>query len=136
MDRKPDWMARLQSAVETAKVLPFSYGLHDCCTFAAYCVDAMTGSELVNRMQREHPYNSEETAYDVIHNVGGLVPLLDLYLPVRRDNALFAAPGDVVIVEDNGRQLVGVLIGHGVAAPGATGLMNLPTSSIQAAWEV
>lgn len=135
MNRKPDWMAQLQGAVETAQVLPFAYGLHDCCTFAAHCVDAMCGTNLLTRMQSEHPYRDEAEAYDVIGAAGGLAPLLDLYLPKRKP-ALYAAPGDVVIVEDNGRELVGVLIGHNVVAPGATGLMSLSGHRVLVAWEV
>lgn len=134
--RREDWMARLMCAVETAQVLPFTYGLHDCCTFAAHCVDAMCDSELLRKMQRTHPYSLEEDAYELIETHGGLARLVSFYLGEPMDNPRFAGPGDVVLVEDDGRELVGVVIGHSVVAPGATHLLSWPLDHVRRAWTV
>lgn len=43
MHRKPDWEARLAAYLEPLRARPFAWGLHDCCTFTAGAVEAMTG---------------------------------------------------------------------------------------------
>lgn len=135
--RQPDWSERLINAVETAKVLPFRYGLHDCCTFAAHCVDAMCGSGLMSRMQRDHPYSDEEGATARIAEAGGFAALVSEYLGAPMDNPNFASPGDVVLAEDGeGKQVVAVIVGHNAIAPTTGGLVALPYGQIRMAWKV
>ncbi len=43
MDRKPDWETRLAAYLEPLRLRAFAWGEHDCCTFAAGAVEAMTG---------------------------------------------------------------------------------------------
>lgn len=138
MARHSDWMARLMRAVETAQVLPFVYGLHDCCTFAAYCVDAVReDSRIGASMQQQHPYHDEEGAYEYIETQGGLAGLVTQYLGAPMDNPLYAQPGDVCVVRDvDGKEVVGVIVGHGVVAPGSMGLRSLPVNNPLAAWSV
>ncbi len=42
MYRKPDWEVRLAAFLEPLRARPFAWGEHDCCTFAAGAVQAMT----------------------------------------------------------------------------------------------
>lgn len=43
MHRLPDWEARLAAYLEPLHARPFGWGRHDCCTFSAGAVQAMTG---------------------------------------------------------------------------------------------
>lgn len=43
MHRYPDWEVRLAAYLEPLRTRPFAWGDHDCCTFAAGAVAAMTG---------------------------------------------------------------------------------------------
>lgn len=43
MYRLPDWEARLAAYLEPLRLRAFAWGQHDCCTFAAGAVTAMTG---------------------------------------------------------------------------------------------
>lgn len=43
MQRLPDWDARLAAYLEEIRACPFAWGRHDCCTFGAGAVLAMTG---------------------------------------------------------------------------------------------
>lgn len=43
MYRLPDWDARLAAYLEPIRARPFAWGRHDCCTFSAGAVEAMTG---------------------------------------------------------------------------------------------
>ena len=136
MTRRDDWHAQLMNAVETAALLPFSYGLHDCCTFAAHCVDAMCGTELVSRMQRDNPYSDEASAYREIEREGGFAALVSKYLGASMPNPLLAAPGDIALCMNGEREIVGVIVGHTIVAPGGGGLVSLPYDSMVAAWKV
>lgn len=138
MARHVDWMARLMQAVETAQVLPFRYGLHDCCTFAAYCVDAQReDSRIGELMQRHHPYANEEEAYEYIETQGGLTGLVTHYLGEPMENPKFAAPGDVALTRNrDGREIVGIIVGHNVVVPGSHGLVTFSVEGLLAAWSV
>ncbi len=43
MQRLPDWDARLAAYLEPLRLRAFAWGSHDCCTFTAGAVEAMTG---------------------------------------------------------------------------------------------
>jgi hypothetical protein len=43
MYRLPDWEERIIRYLEPLHATPFAWGQHDCCTFAAGAVEAMTG---------------------------------------------------------------------------------------------
>ena len=43
MHRLPDWEERLAAYLEPLRTRPFEWGAHDCCTFTAGAVEAMTG---------------------------------------------------------------------------------------------
>lgn len=45
MHRHADWEARLAAYLEPLRARPFEWGAHDCCTFAAGAVEAMTGTD-------------------------------------------------------------------------------------------
>ena len=44
MARLPDWDERLFAVVEAHDGIAFAWGRADCCTFAAACVEAVTGT--------------------------------------------------------------------------------------------
>jgi hypothetical protein len=46
MKRLPDWNASLHVYVDAVKRSPFDWGAHNCATFAAGAVEAMTGENL------------------------------------------------------------------------------------------
>lgn len=134
--RSNDWTIKLSDAVHTARLLPFIWGVHDCVTFVAHCVDAMTGSDHVARMQRETAYHSEEEAYAVIASHGGWVGLISEFLGDHEETALYAAPGDVVLVINADREMLGIIIGHHVVAAAEEGLATLPYENIVTVWKV
>lgn len=45
MDRLPDWERRLADFLDMCAGIPFAWGAHDCCTFAAGAVRAQTGED-------------------------------------------------------------------------------------------
>jgi hypothetical protein len=45
IERYVDWEVRLMAYLEPLRLTPFAWGKHDCCTFAAGAVKAMTGED-------------------------------------------------------------------------------------------
>jgi hypothetical protein len=46
MTRLELWPSRLDAVIQAAATRPFAWGEHDCCTFAADCVEAVTGTRV------------------------------------------------------------------------------------------
>lgn len=128
-------MERLQQCVENAKLLPFQYGVHDCCLWAAHCVDAMCDTQHAAAIKDRFNYADEAAADTVIEAGGGLLALVQSFLG-KPENAVWAAPGDVVLVRNEGRAITGVVVGHSVVAPSSTGLLVLPYGEIAVCWKV
>lgn len=134
--RREDWQTRLHGCVETARVIPFEYGLHDCCLWAAHCIDAMCDTQFARRVKERFNYSSEDSAQAVILAGGGLAKLITEFLgePVR---GVMAAPGDVVLArQDDDQPIVGVVVGHRVVAPGPHGIATLSMGRAVLCWRV
>ncbi|MET3441395.1 hypothetical protein ABIC94_002153 [Variovorax paradoxus] len=112
--------------------MPFEWGSNDCCSFAATAVEAITG---VNPMVGIAPYDSAIEAARMTEEGGGLAQLATSLLgsPV---SPVMAAVGDVVLVINVGREMLGVCNGVNVAAPGAAGMVALGMDAALAAWKI
>ena len=135
MKRRPDWMARLSESVEVAKLLPFQYGTHDCCLWAAHCVDVMCDTTFAKDIKERINYNSEETANAAITASGGLLALVTEFLG-KPERAVWASPGDVVLARDGEQTIVGIVVGHSIIVPTKMGLMPLPYGNAIVCWRI
>ena len=134
--RRPDWMTRLQECVDNARLLPFVYGVHDCCLWAAHCVDAMCDTHLAVDVLDRLNYHDKESADAAIAAAGSLHELVSEFMgaPI---SAKFAAPGDMVVARDPaGLPIVAIVVGHTLVAPGEGGISVLPYSSAVLCWKV
>jgi hypothetical protein len=131
--RFPDWPKRLAEAVEAARARPFAWGSHDCLLFAADVVRAMTGKDLAAHGRGQ--YDSDVSALRLIHNYGGMVPLVSKSLgdpvPVLR-----AHRGDVVMYRSELGPSLGVCLGAQCAFTGPTGLVFKQRKECELAWRV
>lgn len=120
--KHPDWHNRLIAVIRAAEKRPFLWGEHDCCLFAAYCAEAMTGENFADGWRGT--YDSETGAKKALLRGGGsLEKVLAKYLdevPVK-----MAQRGDIAIVENVGTRCAGVIYGGAVWVPGETGLVCL-----------
>lgn len=132
MNRLPDWPGRLIACVEAAREKPFAWGRHDCCTFAADCIEAMTGVDLAEGFRGT--YGSARAGLERLERMGGLEGLADRFLP--RLERLWCSRGDVVLVPHGLRAFLAVVIDHRAAAPGPRGLVFVPACRFSLAWEV
>mgnify|MGYP003574995366 CR=1 FL=1 len=112
--------------------MPFAWGSNDCCTFAAAAVEALTG---VNPLASLQPYDTPIEAARLIEEGGGLEQLTISFLgtPVP---PVMAAVGDIVLVINADREMLGVCNGTNVLAPGKTAIAVLDMESALTAWKI
>lgn len=129
--RLPDWQKRFAEFGQARASMPFSWGSNDCCTFAAAAVEAMTG---INPMADFPAYSSEIGAARAVAKVG-LQALATSVLgsPVA---PIMATVGDVVLLINGGREMIGVCNGTTVAVPGEAGMVMLGIDAAIAAWKI
>lgn len=131
--RLPDWQIRLEAFMRVRRTMPFKWGVHDCATFAADGIEAMTGVRYVPGL-RGHQTAREAIA--AMRAAGGLKGIATQALgePVA---PLMATIGDVVLVPMGKREALGLCNGSTViGAALAGGLANAPLDIAIAAWRV
>jgi hypothetical protein len=129
--RFPDWEDRLSAWLEACAGVPFEYGRHDCCLFAAGAVQAMTGADFGKPFRGK--YKTEAGALKALKRRGfdsieG--PFTQaLGAPVA---VLMAGRGDIV---SNGAN-IGVMWAGAALFVGESGLETVPVAELQRAWSV
>ena len=127
-----DWQLRFAEFVKARASMPFIWGQNDCCIFAADAVLATTGKDHAASLRG---YISAREAQRLIEERGGLREIVraalgDSILPA------FASVGDVVLVENEWRELLAICNGTTAIAPGETGIAVLGMNTALAAWRV
>jgi hypothetical protein len=153
--RKINWDSQeLERFFRERRDQPFAWGTNDCCIFPADAILAITGTDIAEdwfRKDGRARYVDEASAFALIKSVTGgetvadaaawcaekfgLVEWLD---KAGKPAPLFAQRGDLVVLEDAGRMIAGVvgLTGKHVVSVGEAGLKRLPLSAVQRAWRV
>lgn len=113
--RFPDWEARLGAYLEPLHAAPFAWGQHDCCTFAAGAVAAMTGVDPMPEFRGQ--YRSVAGSVRALQRLGAgtLAATLDGKFDVVP--ASLAQRGDIVMSHG----LLGVCLGTHLIAVGSEG---------------
>lgn len=122
---------------------PFSWGANDCCLFAADAIRSFTGVDLADDFRGK--YSDEASAFALIRSItgGSSVEAAAVHCASKHDLTEWASPlcaqrGDLVLVEDAGRIISGVvhLNGRHIVSVGEQGLKRLPIRSIARAWQI
>ncbi len=92
MTRLHDWQERLSAELEASRGRAFEYGEHDCCTFAADCILAVTGRDVAADWRGRY---ETERAGLALAGVKTLAALANRCLPPI--DPVFARRGDVAI---------------------------------------
>lgn len=131
MTKLHDWQLRLEALIGQRQTAPFAWGLHDCCTFAADCVEAITGQDPAPAGLRLH--RTEKQALRALKRHGGVVGIATSAMgqPVSSSQARV---GDVVLCQAGKRDMLGVCNGTTALAPGPTGLVTVPIGEL--CWRV
>ena len=132
MIRHQDWPTRLVEYIEQSRTVPFAYGSHDCCQFAAKAVAALTGE---NPAAAWH-YTNEIGAARLIVEAGGLEALITTAMgePIHPSQA---GRGDVVLADLELGPTIGVCLGRTCAfATDPVGVVFRPRAAARMAWRV
>lgn len=129
--RLPDWQSRLATVMRDAAARPFAWGEHDCVTFAAACIEAVTGVDPIADVRTQ--WADERQALRLLAAGGGLRALLGQRLLPREVPAL-AQPGDVGVCLQDGRDGLCVCGGVNWHMPAKDGLATLDHLQVVQAW--
>lgn len=115
MNRYVDWEARLAAYLEPLRLVPFEWGRHDCCTFAAGAVQAMTGFDAMAEFRGRYATRIGSLRALSRFGAGALAPTLDAKFPPI--GASSAQRGDVVMSAG----ALGICMGAALIAVGSVG---------------
>ena len=133
LTRLPDWPERLAATIERARSCPFAWGQCDCVSFAAACVFAVTGVDVMDRVRGG--WSSADTAARLLRRRGGLMVAVSRALGPARLDHFGARRGDVIFVPA-GRPHVAVCDGANWWSPGRSGLVTGSMGVATAHWPV
>lgn len=128
--RYPDWPERLSDFIESRRHQKFKWGTQDCSMFACDSVLAITGTDIA--IEQRGTYYTASGALRIIKDAGGLRNLVKL--PEKHPG--LAQRGDLVLVDQDGRELLGICLGDTYASAGADGLVFRPMAEAIIAWVV
>ncbi|MCQ9615946.1 hypothetical protein L1889_03865 [Paenalcaligenes niemegkensis] len=126
MERYDDWPEKLAAFIETRRERVFSWGSQDCALFAADAVIEMTGVDLAKELRG---YRSARGAANRIKKAGGMRSFAS---SLSEKHPGLAQRGDVVLVDIDGRETFGVVLGNGFwCGPGIEGLVFRPMNEVE-----
>lgn len=126
------WESRLLYALQENR--KFEWGACDCCLFAADIVRGISGVDPAEKFRGK--YKSKRGADRIISRLGGLRAAISAQLGDEIIPNL-AMRGDVVLLNNAGREVVGVVNLSGqISAMGETGVVTLPINDAICAWRV
>lgn len=132
--RKDNWPALFNAYIEHRRDMPFAWGSHDCCMFAAEGVRAITGVDLGRPFRRR--YKCARGAANVLRKFGGDVANIPGALGLPAIRPAQAGRGDMVCYEFNGRNTLGLCCGLQSVFVAPHGLMFVQTLACTAAWKI
>ena len=129
------WERLLAAAIDTARVRPFIWGLHDCPTFAFETRMILTAGEDIAALWRGR-YTTALGGQRVMRRLGwaSLEDMANELLGEPRPSALLAQRGDVVLA-DSGLGF-GICTGASAVGMAPAGLMTVPLTSCRLAWPI
>lgn len=131
--RNLNWAIALQNQITQFNEKPFAWGTHDCFTFAADCVQAMTGEDKMAKYRGG--YKTELGANKKLKRMGGVEAAISSVLGEPID-PVFAKRGDVVYFNGLLGDTAGICVGSKIAAPATAGVGFIPMSQAVKAWSV
>lgn len=124
---------KLSNYIISKRDAPFEWGQNDCVLFAFKGLEMITGQ---NHYQSYLPYSTEEQAYNIVRECGGIEKMIMKHLGQGHKNILKAKRGDIVLLK--APELTCGLVddsGQFVVATGKDGLKRLPLSNrIKRVW--
>lgn len=115
MYRKPDWEARIAAYLEPLRLRPFAWGSHDCTTFTAGAVLAMTDVDPMPEFRGR--YSTAIGSLRALRRFGAGTLARTLDTKFEAVSASLAHRGDIVMSDG----LLGICWGRSLIAVGSEG---------------
>lgn len=135
MSRVLGWRTRLNAELDRSRSMPFAWGTNDCCTFAARCVEAVTGEDLAAAYPRN--YRTAKGALAALKRAGfdDLTQLAAAHCEEIAPS--LASAGDLAAIRSDATGwALGVVIGERIAFIGPDGLGSVPITDAVKAYRV
>lgn len=132
MQRHHDWQQRLTEYLVATAATPFRPGQHDCALWAAGAIEAMTGENPALRFD----YTRLHDGLKVLKSRGydDHISYVDAHFaPVH---PAFVQPGDLVAVDGDLDQSLGIVLGETVAVLRRRGWGHVPLTAAVQGWRV
>lgn len=134
--RLVDWPERLAALVEARRHLPFAWGAHDCCTWMADAVVAVTGRDPAAPWRGQYTTEAEAMAMLGASGLEAVVAARMVEFGAPECPVRAVQRGDAVLAVLRNEPLLGVALGPRIAVPGIDRLQWLPLSAGVRAWAV
>jgi hypothetical protein len=136
--RYDNWPERLAALVERARARRFVWGQHDCMTFAADAVRAMTGIDPIAGWRGRYASEEEGDALLGPDGLESFVAHLMAGLGVPEASPRHVQRGDwaMVTLPRTDRLWNGVCLGESVAMPAEHGLVFVPAARVARCWRI
>jgi hypothetical protein len=136
--RHPDWEARLAALIAASRHRPFQTAVHDCGTFAADAVAAVTGVDPLASLRSRYRHEAAQPGFTGWSPVA-IIRALAVEHGWKRVPWRFAQRGDLALVRGaDGAACAAVvdLSGRRFVAPGPAGLVAFPLDRASACWRI
>jgi hypothetical protein len=133
--RVKTWASRFAALVESARVRPFEWGVHDCCLWGSDAVQALTDVDPGAKWRGT--YDSALGAARLLTSLGGIEAVAAMAGP--EIPVLCASMGDAAVVDagaSDGSLSIGVCGGDHWLVVGESGLLRFPFNAARRAWRV
>ena len=144
LTRQKHWATRsLHSFLVDNANTKFQWGTWDCALMCADGIEAMTGVDIAADFRGQ--YHDEASALEAIKTITGGTTVEDAaaycsakHGLVELKHPLMAQRGDLVVLEDSGRVIAGLvhLNGRHIVVAGESGLKRIPITSVKRAWRI
>ena len=134
MERTQGWEQRLNAMMMAAINTPHEWGVHDCVTFAADAVEAMTGVDPIADLRGEWagPLSARRLLTDEgVDTIGDMAAKRLPEIPVS-----MARRGDIVFCDSDEGGFLGVMQGRSIVGPAGIGLVHVPVNQALRAFRV
>lgn len=134
MEKVMGWEIALADTMTERLKIPHKWGEHDCVTFAADCVQAMTGEDVLGDLRGS--YDSPLSAARVLRQMDcttlgdAVATMLPEILPAD------ARRGDVVLCWSDDHDFLAVVERRAAVGPGPHGTVHIPLIQVKRAFRI
>lgn len=134
--RISDWPTAFDAFIESKKLLPFSWGTHDCIMFATAVIEAITGTDPARTWRGE--YSSALGAARIFKQFGGFEEMIASVASLNgfgEQSIPFAQRGDLVLLNRKW-PTAGICCGRLSAFVGKDSMIFAKTADCQRSWRI